>query len=97
MHLHSSKAGALGRIVSLFVRGPRWFFSPHGLSFLQRAEGRLKNTIFLVIEKILARIPVTFIACSPSEAEQIRANLTRRVVVVNNAVDLAAISRCTWQ
>ena len=91
VHLHSSKAGALGRIVSLFVRGPRWFFSPHGLSFLQRAEGRLKNTVFLLIEKILARIPVTFIACSPSEAEQIRAHLTRRVVVVNNAVDLAAI------
>lgn len=91
VHLHSSKAGALGRLGSLFYPGPRWFFSPHGLSFLQRAEGRLKNTVFLMIEKLLARIPVTFIACSPSEAEQIRANLTRRVVVVNNAVDLAAI------
>lgn len=91
VHLHSSKAGALGRIVSLFVHGPRWFFSPHGLSFLQRAEGRLKNTVFLLIEKLLARIPVTFIACSPSEAEQVRSHLTRRVVVVNNAVDLATI------
>lgn len=97
VHLHSSKAGALGRIVSLFVRGPRWFFSPHGLSFLQRAEGRLKNTVFLLIEKLLARIPVTLIACSPSEGEQIRAHLTRRVVVVNNAVDLAAIPRATGQ
>jgi len=95
VHLHSSKAGALGRIVSLFVRGPRWFFSPHGLSFLQRAEGRLKNTVFLLIEKILALIPVTFIACSPSEGEQIRANLSRRVVVVNNAADLAAIPAAT--
>ena len=91
VHLHSSKAGALGRLVSVFYRGPRWFFSPHGLSFLQRAEGRLKNTVFLLIEKLLARIPVTFIACSPSEAEQIRTHLTQRVVVVNNAVDLATI------
>ncbi len=91
VHLHSSKAGALGRIASLFYRGPRWFFSPHGLSFLQRAEGRLKNSVFLLIEKLLARIPVTFIACSPSEAEQIRTNLSDRVIVVNNAVDLAAI------
>lgn len=95
VHLHSSKAGALGRIASVFYRGPRWFFSPHGLSFLQRAEGRLKNTVFLLIEKLLARIPVTFIACSPSEAEQIRVNLTERVVVVNNAVDLAAIPAAT--
>ncbi|SFN84017.1 Glycosyltransferase involved in cell wall bisynthesis [Formivibrio citricus] len=91
VHLHSSKAGALGRLTSVFHRGPRWFFSPHGLSFLQRAEGRLKNTVFLLIEKLLARIPVTFIACSPSEAEQIRANLTNRVEVVCNGVDLDAI------
>lgn len=91
VHLHSSKAGALGRLISLFYRQPRWFFSPHGLSFLQRAEGRLKNTVFLIIEKILASIPVTFIACSPSEGEQVRQHLTKRVEVVNNAVDLAAI------
>lgn len=95
VHLHSSKAGALGRLISLFYRHPRWFFSPHGLSFLQRTEGRLKNTIFLLIEKLLARIPVTFIACSPSEAEQIQTHLTRRVVVVNNAVDLATIPSAT--
>lgn len=91
VHLHSSKAGALGRIVSLIYRQARWFFSPHGLSFLQKAEGRIKNTIFLLIEKLLAQIPVTFIACSPSEGEEIRQNLTRRVIVVKNAVDLTTI------
>lgn len=95
VHLHSSKAGAVGRLVSLAwagkAGGPRWFFSPHGLSFLQRAEGRLKNSVFLGIEKILAGVPVTFIACSPSEGEEIRAHLSSNVVVVNNAVDLAQI------
>ncbi|WP_410499426.1 glycosyltransferase [Chitinibacter sp. S2-10] len=94
VHLHSSKAGAVGRLVSLAwtgKAGPRWFFSPHGLSFLQRAEGRLKNGIFLGIEKILAGVPVTFLACSPSEGEEIRQHLSPNVKVVNNAVDLAAI------
>ncbi|WP_027469852.1 glycosyltransferase [Deefgea rivuli] len=95
VHLHSSKAGAVGRLVSLAWAGksdgPRWFFSPHGLSFLQRAEGRLKNSVFLAIEKLLAGVPVTFIACSPSEGEEIRSHLSSNVVVVNNAVDLAAI------
>ncbi|SMC28699.1 Glycosyltransferase involved in cell wall bisynthesis [Andreprevotia lacus DSM 23236] len=91
VHLHSSKAGALGRLVKLFVRGPRYFFSPHGLSFLQRAEGRLKNSVFLLIEKLLARVPVTLIACSPSEGQEIRNHLTSRVLVVENAVDLDAI------
>ncbi|MCB5196562.1 glycosyltransferase [Deefgea salmonis] len=95
VHLHSSKAGALGRLVSLAWAlrsdGPRWFFSPHGLSFLQRAEGRLKNGIFLTIEKLLAGVPVTFIACSKSEGEAIRQHLSGNVVVVNNAVDLSKI------
>ncbi|MBM5571779.1 MULTISPECIES: glycosyltransferase [Deefgea] len=95
VHLHSSKAGAVGRLVSLAwagkADGPRWFFSPHGLSFLQRAEGRLKNGVFLAIEKVLAGVPVTFIACSPSEGEEIRTHLSSNVLVVNNAVDLAAI------
>ena len=91
VHLHSSKAGALGRLLSLVCPGPRWFFSPHGLSFLQKAAGRIKNAVFLTLEKLLARIPVTFIACSPSEAEQIRTHLSRRVVVVPNAVDLAIL------
>ncbi|WP_373976569.1 glycosyltransferase [Chitinibacter sp. SCUT-21] len=94
VHLHSSKAGAIGRLISLAwtgKNGPRWFFSPHGLSFLQRAEGRLKNSVFLGIEKILAGVPVTFIACSPSEGEEIRQHLSPNVKVVNNAVDLAAI------
>ncbi|GGP27254.1 glycosyltransferase [Silvimonas amylolytica] len=92
VHLHSSKAGALGRILSWIYRGPRWFFSPHGLSFLQRAEGRLKNTIFLVIEKLLAGSPVTFIACSPGEAKEIRTHLSSNVQEVHNAVDLGAIT-----
>lgn len=95
VHLHSSKAGAVGRLVSLAwagkTGGPRWFFSPHGLSFLQRAEGRLKNGVFLAIEKLLAGVPVTFLACSPSEGEEIRQHLSANVRVVNNAVDLAAI------
>lgn len=95
VHLHSSKAGAVGRLVSLAWAGksggPRWFFSPHGLSFLQRAEGRLKNSVFLAIEKLLAGVPVTFIACSPSEGEEIRTHLSSNVVVVNNAVDLSKI------
>jgi glycosyltransferase involved in cell wall biosynthesis len=91
VHLHSSKAGALGRILSLIYRGPRWYFSPHGLSFLQKAAGRVKNALFLLIEKLLARIPVTFIACSPSEEEQIRRHLSARVALVPNAVDFAMI------
>lgn len=87
VHLHSSKAGAVGRLTSLVYRQPRYFFSPHGLSFLQSGGNRLQQQVFLGLEKILAGCPATLIACSASEAEEIRRHLTKRVVVVENAVD----------
>ncbi|WP_051305117.1 glycosyltransferase [Chitinilyticum litopenaei] len=97
VHLHSSKAGALGRIASLFTKLPRtrWFFSPHGLSFLQREAGRLKNLVFLLLEKLLVHIPVTFIACSASEAAKIRNTLGANVLQVNNAVNIEQIPQAS--
>lgn len=91
MHLHSSKAGALGRLVSLFYRQPKYFFSPHGLSFLQTEGSFLKQQIFLRLEKMLAWCPATFIACSASEAQHIHQHLTHRVCIVENAVEATGI------
>lgn len=90
VHLHSTKAGALGRIASLLYPRTRYFFSPHGLSFLQEA-GRFKRGLYLFVEKLLTFLPVPFIACSESEAEGIRAHLSQDVEVVENAVASTAI------
>jgi glycosyltransferase involved in cell wall biosynthesis len=87
VHLHSSKAGAIGRLVSLFYRRARYFFSPHGLSFLPNGGSVLKQAVFLWLEKGLALCPTTVIACSASEAEEIRRHLTERVFIIENAVD----------
>jgi glycosyltransferase involved in cell wall biosynthesis len=91
VHLHSSKAGAIGRIVSLFYRRAQYFFSPHGLSFLQHTS-QGKHRIFLYVEKILALFSVPFIACSASEANVICRHLTQHVFIVENAVDPSGIA-----
>lgn len=91
VHLHSSKAGALGRLLSLVLRSPRWFFSPHGLSFLQSADTDRVHRPFLFLERVLALMPVRFIACSASEAELIRRYLKVSAEVVNNGIDVEAV------
>ncbi|HTH77995.1 MAG TPA: glycosyltransferase [Ramlibacter sp.] len=88
VHLHSSKAGALGRIASLARTRPRWYFSPHGLSFLQSSTPGRVHPVYLALERVLAHLPVSIIACSPSEAQLIAHHLHRRPLLVPNGIAL---------
>lgn len=92
VHLHSSKAGALGRICSLLLKGPRWFFSPHGLSFLQSEKQGKVHRFYLWIERLLAHAPATIIACSPSEAVLVEQYLHRKAVLVCNGIDATLVT-----
>lgn len=91
VHLHSSKAGALGRIVSLWRSDARWFFSPHGLSFLQSDTAGRVHRFYLLLERALAKLPPSIVACSRSEGELIERYLGRRPLVVPNGISLDAI------
>ncbi|MCD6363133.1 MAG: glycosyltransferase, partial [Synergistetes bacterium] len=91
VHLHSSKAGFLGRLVSfLSLRKRGVFYSPRGFSFLMREVSPVKRRLFFMLEKIGAFLGGTILACSPGELHEAR-KLTKRVDLVNNAVDLAEI------
>ncbi len=50
IHLHSSKAGVLGRIVFSGKRTPL-FYTPHGYSFLMEDQSTFKRRVFKTIEK----------------------------------------------
>jgi glycosyltransferase involved in cell wall biosynthesis len=69
IHLHSSKAGVLGRVAACLV-GSRAsvFYSPHGFAFLRQDVSKLKQALFLVFEQMAARLGGTLVACSRSEA-----------------------------
>lgn len=54
IHLHSSKAGALGRLAFNGKRVPL-FYTPHGYSFLMNNCSRIKRLFYREIEALCAR------------------------------------------
>jgi glycosyltransferase involved in cell wall biosynthesis len=88
VHLHSSKAAALGRVAlaSLGRRRPITVVTPHYWSWL--VGGRLA-TVYRWIERVLARHCDAIVAVSEREAAQGRAVLGApdRVTLIHNGVD----------
>lgn len=70
IHLHSSKAGVLGRVAAWLVGSPaQIFYSPHGFAFLRQDVSKLKRKLYLVFEQVATKLGGTLVACSGSEAE----------------------------
>lgn len=88
VHLHSSKAGFLGRLALLGLRRrPRLYYSPHGLAFLDR-RWLLPSLAFAALEWLAARVDATLVGCSRSEAQLLtRLGGGRPARVLENAVD----------
>lgn len=71
IHLHSSKAGFLGRIVARQLQiSDKVVYTPHGVSFLRKDVSNIKHNIFVMLEKIGAYFGGTTVACSKSEMEE---------------------------
>ena len=61
LHLHSSKAGGLGRLASLFLwPRPRVIYTPHGMACY-------RSRLYLWLERILGPLAHQQVAVSPSE------------------------------
>lgn len=93
IHLHSSKAGVLGRVAAWLVRSrAQVFYSPHGFAFLRQDVSKLKQTLFSVFEQVAAKLGGTLVACSGSEAELALAKVRHpHVHLVENATDLSDV------
>ncbi len=87
IHLHSSKAGFVGRLVLMGLRSrPQVFYSPHGLAFLNRRYW-LPSVVFRSLEWLAARVDSQLVGCSRSEAQLLDELGQRPAVVLENAVD----------
>lgn len=87
VHLHSSFAGFLGRLSTLFaLPKAAFFYSPHCISFMRRDISTVKRLAFVGLERIACARTCLYVACSESEGRAIRAWLRQPVVVIENAV-----------
>lgn len=73
IHLHSSKAGFLGRVAGRICRQQnKIIYTTHGISFLRKDISNLKLKLYVLFEKIGKFCGGKVIACSKSEAEFIK-------------------------
>lgn len=86
IHLHSSKAGAIGRF-AFDGKKVALFYTPHGYSFLMQSTCPTKRKIYKMIEKICGKRACTTISCSPGEHMESQ-KITKRAVYVDNGIDI---------
>lgn len=87
VHLHSSKAGVLGRIAARMARIPKIFYSPRGFSFLREDVSPIQRRVFVLLEKVASRFGGVTVGCSQGEFDAAR-SIGQPAVLLNNALDL---------
>lgn len=92
IHIHSSKAGVIGRIAAKFYGKSKLYYTPHGYSFLRQDISTAKQKLFLNIEKYTAKFfgGIT-IACGDTEYEH--AKKIGKALLVRNGVDIEKVSK----
>lgn len=86
IHLHSSKAGALGRFAFNGRKIPL-FYTPHGYSFVAEDCSKVKGAMYRAFEWICARRCCVTIDCGEGEYEDTR-KLTKRCLCINNGINI---------
>ncbi|HRM59970.1 MAG TPA: glycosyltransferase, partial [Megamonas funiformis] len=87
IHLHSSKAGFLGRIVSFLLgKSKKTIYTPHAISFLRLDVSPKKRKIFIWMEKFASLFGGKIVACSRSEKEAIEKQSIKNVAFINNGI-----------
>lgn len=71
IHLHSSKAGFLGRFVCYFLGKKNVIYTPNGLPFIRKDISPVKVKIYLFLERTANWLCGRIICCSKSESEEL--------------------------
>lgn len=69
IHLHSSKAGFIGRIVCFLLRKKNVTYTPNGLAFLRKDVSSNKTAFYVWLEKLANFLNGKVVSCSKSEAD----------------------------
>ncbi len=82
IHLHSSKAGVLGRLATFPYYTKKTFYTVHGFDTILKA-----NKIFLPLEKVLKKFCAKIIAVSNYDLVNLSKNNINNVQVIYNAIN----------
>ena len=95
IHLHSTKAGILGRLAANGKK-TKMFYNPHGFSFLKKDDSKIKRIVYWAIEKITAMInkKCTIIGCSKGEYKE-ALKLNKNSICINNGINIEKIKKET--
>lgn len=86
LHLHSSKAGFLGRLAAYRMGCiEKVVYTPHGLSFLRQDVSFWKRALFRRLEGMAAFLGGRVIACSPSELSALK-KYGIQACLINNGI-----------
>ena len=86
IHLHSSKAGALGRFAFNGKDVPL-FYTPHGYSFLMQNHSVTKRLIYKAVETVCGKRNCMTISCSEGEHQE-TLKLTKNAAYVNKGINM---------
>ncbi|PRY12316.1 glycosyltransferase involved in cell wall biosynthesis [Pontibacter ummariensis] len=89
VHLHSSKAGFLGRLACNALGIRNVVFTPHGAAFLRKDTSFVRVLFYAALEKSAALLSGTVVCCSKSEAEKFR-KVGVKATYINNGIVLPA-------
>lgn len=89
IHMHSSKAGAIGRLV-ISPKQAKLFYTPHSYAFCKKDDPKLKIKFYRMIETMLGKKQCITIACSKGEYEEAQ-KVTKNSMYVSNGIQLETI------
>lgn len=95
VHLHSTKAGVIGRI-ALFGKKLPVFYTPHGYAFHMAEAGKAKKAMYRMIEKVCALGGAVTVACSKDEYLDAR-KLSGRCRLVENGINCDFLDSITLE
>ena len=88
IYLHSSKAGALGRVASVFLKS-KVIYNSHGWAFNMECSNK-KKKFYALVEKILLPLTDTVINISEDEYRStIKYGLnSKKMIIIENGIDI---------
>lgn len=89
IHLHSSKAGVLGRLF-LNCKRNAVFYTPHGYAFMKMDDSCIKRNMYFAIEWLVGRKGSVTVGCSQGEYKAAK-KVSKKAVWINNGIDYTTL------